>query len=402
MADIFLSYAHRDGDRDRAERLQQALSACGWSVFWDHQLLPGETYRSKLASELDRARCVIVLWSHTSIDREWVIDEAEAGKRLKRLISVAIDEVEPPLGFRQGQTASLVDWSGDLSHPGFALLVSGIRSLIDVNPPPVPPPLPAPLFAPPSTPPEGWWMRVTRQHTTVAPSMLLAAIFTLNYIETAVDPWLTPSGVGPAAGYPIADAFHWLERGLTFEAHDTTGFIAVAGYSASYFALFPLMCLFVAWCLARRPDSRPYRALSAAVAIDYLVSLPFFVFFPVPERWSFPDTEAMLLSDKLSDKLIEMIRPISALDNSFPSFHVSLTTLVITACFLFKVPGRTALAAIGATVVLATFVLGIHWIPDMLAGFPLGIASMLLAWRYVGRCTQRARGAESPAPTQAR
>ena len=37
-----------------------------------------------------------------------------------------------------------------------------------------------------------------------------------------------------------------------------------------------------------------------------LVSLPFFIFFPVPERWSSPGTEAMLLSDKVSDKLIEL------------------------------------------------------------------------------------------------
>jgi len=31
--------------------------------------------------------------------------------------------------------------------------------------------------------------------------------------------------------------------------------------------------------------------------------------------------------------------------------------------------------------VLSTFVLGVHWLPDMLAGLGLGIASMLLAWR---------------------
>lgn len=380
MADVFLSYA-RD-DLDRAERLEHALATCGWTVFWDHRLLPGETYRSKIAHELERAPCVIALWSRTSITSDWVIDEAEVGKKRLCLISVTIDAVEPPLGFRQGQAASLVDWNGDLTHPGFALLVSGAKSLIDAAP--LPRPLPPPPPPAPSRRPSVW-ARLAEWHPSVAATLLLAVVFVLNYVETAVDPWLTPSGMGADAGYPIADAFRWLERGLSFDAHDTVGLIAVAGYSASYFAIFPIMCLLVACYLARQSDSRPYRALSAAVAIDYFVSLPFFLFFPVPERWSFPDTEAMLLSDKLSDKFIELIRPISGLDNSFPSFHVSLTTLVITACFLFKVPGRTALAALGATVVLATFMLGIHWIPDMLAGFPLGIASMLLAWRIVER-----------------
>jgi membrane-associated phospholipid phosphatase len=35
--------------------------------------------------------------------------------------------------------------------------------------------------------------------------------------------------------------------------------------------------------------------------------------------------------------------------------------------------------------VLSTFVLGVHWIPDMMAGVAVGIASLLLAWRIVQR-----------------
>jgi membrane-associated phospholipid phosphatase len=151
----------------------------------------------------------------------------------------------------------------------------------------------------------------------------------------------------------------------------------------SYFFIFPVLCLSVVWALARRRDPRPYRAVSLAVAINYLVSLPFFIFFPVPERWSSPVTEAMLLSDRVSDKLIEFVRPMSGLDNCFPSFHVSLTVLVVGACFMFRAPMRMSALAFGTTVVLSTFALGVHWIPDMIAGFALGIASLLLAWRIV-------------------
>jgi membrane-associated phospholipid phosphatase len=45
------------------------------------------------------------------------------------------------------------------------------------------------------------------------------------------------------------------------------------------------------------------------------------------------------------------------------------------------VPLRKCTIPLGATVVVSTFVLGVHWLPDMLAGLALGIASMLLAWR---------------------
>ena len=107
MADIFLSYARVD--QDTARRFEAALEQCGWSVFWDHELVPGEGFRRAIERELKEARCVIVLWSRASVESEWVIDEAEEGNKKGCLISVRLDEVEPPLGLRQLQAATLVD-----------------------------------------------------------------------------------------------------------------------------------------------------------------------------------------------------------------------------------------------------------------------------------------------------
>ena len=318
-----------------------------------------------------------------------MIDEAESGKRDGRLVSVRIDDVEMPLGFRQLHAATLVDWQGNVDDGEFQLLTRRLHALIPPGADPAPP-------RPPDTgierPPEAERSRrrsrvslVVLSHPSAAPTVLLAIVFLANYIQTSVDAALTPRSLGVEAGYPIADAFQWFEGYLSFELHDTTRAIAYYGYSACYFVICPVLCLYVACALARRSDPRPYQAVSLAVAIDYAVSLPFFIFFPVPERWSSPGTEAMLLSDKVSDRLIEFIRPISGLDNSFPSFHVSLTVLVVAACFMFRVPMRMSALVLGAAIVLSTFVLGVHWIPDIIAGLALGIASVLLAWRIVQR-----------------
>jgi membrane-associated phospholipid phosphatase len=389
MADIFLSYARPD--LPRARQFEAALEKCGWSVFWDRELLPGEGFRRAIEHELKQAHCVIVLWSRTSVESEWVIDEAESGKKTGCLVSIRIDDVEMPLGFRQLQAATLIEWPGDVLHPEFQLLTRRLHNLVPpkgepgvVQPrPDQPPPQPP---APP--PPEAGGSVVTDfalRHPSAEPTMLLAIVFLINYFQTSLDAVLTPSSLGAEAGYPIADAFRWFERYLSFELHDTTSAVAYYGYSVSYFFIFPLLCLYVAWALSRKRDPRPYQAVSLAVAIDYLVSVPFFIFFPVPERWSSPDSEAMLLSDKVSDKLIEFVRPLSGLDNCFPSFHVSLTVLVVAACFMFRVPMRMSALAFGATIVLSTFALGVHWIPDMIAGLALGTASILLAWRIVDR-----------------
>jgi membrane-associated phospholipid phosphatase len=308
-------------------------------------------------------------------------------------VSVRIDDVEMPLGFRQLQAASLIEWAGNIDDAEFQLLTRRLMTLSPLEsgrlPLPEPPRERLALPREPELriplPSEGTAAGIARRHPWVEPTLLLAAVFLVNYVETSVDAALTPARLGADAGYPVADAFRWFEGGLSFELHDTVGALAYYGYSASYFVIFPVLCLYAAWVLARRKDPRPYQALGLGVALDYLISLPFFVFFPVPERWSSPDTEAMLLSDKVSDRLIELVRPVSGLDNCFPSFHVSLTVLVVAACFMFRVPMRVLAAALGTTIVLSTFVLGVHWLPDMLAGLALGIVSLLLAWRIVRR-----------------
>ena len=355
MADIFLSYSRQD--LAKARPFEQALETAGWTTFWDRELLPGEGFRRAIEHELKQAHCVIVLWSRISVESEWVIDEAECGKQHGRLVSVLIDDVEMPLGFRQLQAATLVDWAGDVEHPEFQLLTRRLRAMVrsGADPPvhdakpqeePLCPPEPheeqgaLPPVPQTEQPAQSFPVRVAMRHPWAEPTLLLGVVFLVNYVLTSVDAALTPRSLGVEAGYPIADAFRWFEGYLSFELHDTTRDIASYGYSASYFFIFPALCLYVAWVLARKRDPRPYQAISLAVAIDYLVSVPFFIFFPVPERWSSPVTEAMLLSDRVTDKLIEWIRPMSGLDNCFPSFHVSLTVLVVTACFLYRVPMR--------------------------------------------------------------
>jgi membrane-associated phospholipid phosphatase len=202
-------------------------------------------------------------------------------------------------------------------------------------------------------------------------------------VEGRVGPGQT---LAPQA-YKFAMAMHRLERYLSldkFENHDATNWLAVYGYSISYFFLFPVLCLVVGIALVLREDIEAYRILCRAVLIDYLISVGFFLFMPVPERWAYPDSGAVLLSDLWSSKLIEWVRPISGLDNCFPSSHVSLTVILILVCYYVRFRLRTTVAALGFTVILATFVLGVHWIPDMVAGVAAGWLSVLLA-RASGR-----------------
>ena len=209
--------------------------------------------------------------------------------------------------------------------------------------------------------------------------VLLMLVFVVNFAETA---WEARYPVSDA-DYKAAAAVHNLEpEFINFEFHDQTKKWAMYAYSISYFALFPVLAAGVLVALARRKQIAPLRVVCLAVTADYLISLPWFLFFPVPERWAYPGSNAILLSDQWSSSLIDSIRPISALNNSFPSTHVALTVIIIAACWLFHVRLRATVTALGMTVILATFVLGIHWLADIIAGVGVGLLSVAIAWRW--------------------
>jgi len=217
-------------------------------------------------------------------------------------------------------------------------------------------------------------------------TVLLAVLFVVNWVETAVEARLNILG---ALTEQNTYAIQWVERYLSFEGHDLTNMFAVYGYSISYFFLFPILLIGVAMALARRPQIAPYRVLTFAMVINYLISLPFFLLFPVPERWAYPDSGAMLLADKWTTGLIEMIRPISGLDNCFPSSHTSMTVIVILLCFHFRTRLRWSILPLGLTVILSTLILGIHWLPDVVAGTAVGIVSVHLALRLEQRVSRQ-------------
>ncbi|UCC48674.1 MAG: protein kinase, partial [Gemmatimonadota bacterium] len=212
--------------------------------------------------------------------------------------------------------------------------------------------------------------------------LLLGMAVLFNWVETALETWVsTRLDAVSELRHQAAYAVHWIEGFYRFDYHDVTNAVATYGYSSAYFFVWPLLFLLVGFALARREDISAFRVFSFAALIDYAISLPFFVLFPVPERWAYSESGAMLLSDRWSSQLIELVRPLSALDNCFPSFHVSLTVVIILLSFLYRLRLRRSVAALGVTIILSTFVLGIHWLADIIAGLAVGTMSVVLALR---------------------
>lgn len=150
MVDVFISY--KKEDVKRVEPIARALAQAGYEVWWDHRIPPGRTYRDVIGAALQSAKCVLVIWSKLSTKAQWVLDEADEGKKRGVLLPLMIDDVDIPYGFRQIEAARLVGWTGDARHPEWRDALEAIGHMVGRRPGGAPKPFAAPAPAARSKP----------------------------------------------------------------------------------------------------------------------------------------------------------------------------------------------------------------------------------------------------------
>lgn len=110
-----------------ANRLVERLQAEGWSVFIDRHAHVGRRWHKEIERELHAASAVVVLWSAQSRDSDYVLEEAEYGKKKDILFPALIESIVLPYGFGRIQTANLTDWEDGADHDGLTDLLTPLR-----------------------------------------------------------------------------------------------------------------------------------------------------------------------------------------------------------------------------------------------------------------------------------
>ena len=132
MADIFISY--KKEDRSFAELVVAALERQGFSVWWDQDITPRESWDGIIQREAEAAKALVVLWTPRSIASEWVRAEASFGRSRNKLIPLMLEACELPIAFSMVQAANLAGWRGDPDHPEWRRALSWIADQCEKQP----------------------------------------------------------------------------------------------------------------------------------------------------------------------------------------------------------------------------------------------------------------------------
>jgi len=161
MNHVLVSYKRED--ELRVARLIRALQQHGLTIWWDQGLPGGEEWRQNIHQALEKAGCVVVVWTEASVGPagEFVRDEASRAKARGVLVPVRLDRVKAPLGLGELQAIDLTHWKSNPNDPFLLDLVAACKAKLAGQP------------VPPAKAPTQRLMR--RARTGVGSGALLAA-----------------------------------------------------------------------------------------------------------------------------------------------------------------------------------------------------------------------------------
>ena len=128
MADVFVSYAR--SDKARVAPLVAAIEAQGWSVWWDPAIDPGQDFDRQIATELEAAAVVLVVWTPASVASRWVRGEARDGAERGILVPVRFEGASLPIDVRALHTTDLDDWGEDPGSPQVQEVLRAVGAII--------------------------------------------------------------------------------------------------------------------------------------------------------------------------------------------------------------------------------------------------------------------------------
>jgi len=214
-------------------------------------------------------------------------------------------------------------------------------------------------------------------------------IFNYLYLVWKIDDRCTAWIAGCNGGRDFTHLIHGFEGNALAHVQAAVAWLPMTWYLGFVYVIaFPCLVAIAIIVFDQLGNRRGLAMVLIGYAVNFLLVLPFYVAFPVRETFVYYQESVAsgpavrMLLDDINPAVMQAYRVMSGVDNCFPSFHTSLAvTLALVAQHGRRRGFGISFGILGASTVLSTMYLGVHWMLDVGAGLVVGLLSYALAWR---------------------
>ncbi len=202
-------------------------------------------------------------------------------------------------------------------------------------------------------------------------------LFEVNVIDPQTTIWI---------GKDFASLFQVVEDSIIAQMprfwHPlSTGFFVII-----YIGIYPFTLWFTSFYAILTQDIQALKTLAYGLLIIYLIALPFYLFFPVSNVYTYLHIPSAL--ENSIPGVEQFFYTITSNNNCFPSLHTAMTLLI--AYVASKTSNHRLIVftrIVAILVIVSVLYLAIHWILDVIAGILIAIGVIFILQRWFEEVT---------------
>jgi len=212
----------------------------------------------------------------------------------------------------------------------------------------------------------------------IKPLLIIIIIVGFHLIEVIyIDPYITNW-----VDYDYANIIKNFENGFVYSFTNYW----LPGVLHFFVIIYIFVYIFTLWitplyCIVA-DKKQSLKTLAYGLLIVYLIALPFYLFFPASNVYTYYNNPSAL--ETVIPSIENFFYATTTTNNCLPSLHTAMTILV---AYCFSLTGNKKLKYFGIfvaiTVIISVLYLSIHWFIDVFAGIIISLGAIFLLKRYI-------------------
>ncbi len=198
--------------------------------------------------------------------------------------------------------------------------------------------------------------------------VVIIHLLEVNLIDPVVTGWI---------GTDFAENIYNIENNIVFWFSQNWTPTLVYFFVFMYIAVYPFTLWFSPLYFIITNEKKSLKIFSYGLLIIYLVALPFYLFIPVTNVYTFFGVKSAL--ETTIPTVEQFFYSTTTSNNCLPSLHVAMSILIVWSV---KMTGNKKLTYFTffsmVAVIISVIYLAIHWITDVLSGILLAISTIYI------------------------